>query len=268
MKLLITRPLILLLLLGCADTKEPIAQIENVNQQSKPIEDQMLSYVKDIPLPKGYELVNNPEKSFAEYLSNLPLKQSNNDVYLYNGKLKENQEAHYKIIDMDIGQRDLQQCADAVMRLRAEHLYEQKEFDQLKFKLASGKMANYLSYVGTDRSYSAFRKYMNHVFSYANTRSLKSQLTAVSNLFDIHPGDVFIQSGNPYGHAVIVISVAQNKSNGKRIFMMAQSYMPAQEIEVLINPNDSALSPWYEASFDGILYTPEWKFKKSDLRRF
>jgi hypothetical protein len=44
--------------------------------------------------------------------------------------------------------------------------------------------------------------------------------------------------------------------------------MPAQEIQVLQNPGDAALSPWYAAGFGGTLVTPEWTFSKADLKRF
>ncbi len=44
--------------------------------------------------------------------------------------------------------------------------------------------------------------------------------------------------------------------------------MPAQDIQILKNPNDPALSPWYKTDFEGPLLTPEWTFEKTDLRRF
>jgi len=107
---------------------------------------------------------------------------------------------------------------------------------------------------------------MKYIFSYANTGSLKKELTPVSSINEIQPGDVFIQSGNPYGHAIIVMDVAISP-DGSKLFLLAQSYMPAQETQILINPLDSQLSPWYEAK-EGELITPEWKFNSSDLRRF
>ena len=226
-----------------------------------------LTNIGSIPLPEGYELIDHQVNTFPSYLRNLPLKQDNNDVYLYNGSLKGNQDAHYAVVKMDVGDRDLQQCADAVMRLRAEYLYSNKEYDKIKFKLASGKTSSYVTYT-SDRTYSKFRKYLNYVFSYANTRSLKSQLIPVGSINDIQSGDVFIQSGNPYGHAVIVLDVAKHKTSGRKLFLLGQSYMPAQEIEVLINPTNAKLSPWYSTDFTDQLLTPEWIFTKNDLRRF
>ncbi|MBL0349461.1 MAG: hypothetical protein IPP68_03670 [Elusimicrobia bacterium] len=49
--------------------------------------------------------------------------------------------------------------------------------------------------------------------------------------------------------------------------MLVQSYMPAQEIHVLNNP-DRRLSPWCRAGDLDKLDTPEWIFHWSDLKRF
>jgi hypothetical protein len=44
--------------------------------------------------------------------------------------------------------------------------------------------------------------------------------------------------------------------------------MPAQEIQILKNPNNSSLSPWYAVDFGTSLQTPEWTFSSSQLKRF
>jgi Domain of unknown function (4846) len=75
---------------------------------------------------------------------------------------------------------------------------------------------------------------------------------------------VFIRGGFP-GHAVLVVDVAENAS-GKRIFLLAQSYMPAQDIHILRNPN-ARIDPWYHAVDRGNLVTPEWTFQYTDLKR-
>lgn len=53
--------------------------------------------------------------------------------------------------------------------------------------------------------------------------------------------------------------------------MISQSYMPAQEIEILANPDDNA--PWFDIDPQNISYinTPEWLFNfnnKSCFRRW
>ncbi len=80
-------------------------------------------------------------------------------------------------------------------------------------------------------------------------------------------GDVFIQGGSP-GHAVLVVDMAVKKNKRQKVFLLAQSYMPAQDIHILKNPSDSILSPWYSFQSGDTLRTPEWDFSWSDLERF
>jgi hypothetical protein len=55
---------------------------------------------------------------------------------------------------------------------------------------------------------------------------------------------------------------------GKKLFMIAQSYMPAQDIHILKNMESPQTSPWYKLDFGEKLSTPEWRFYGSDLKRF
>ncbi len=168
------------------------------------------------------------------------------------------------VVNLPIGNKDLHQCADAVMRLRADYLHKQKKYSEIKFLLVSGKWIDYKTFVKNDYSYAKYWKYLEQVFSFANTASLKKQLKS-KEFKDISIGDALVQSGNPYGHAVIVVDICMNKK-GEKQFMLAQSYMPAQEIQILYNPlktNDV----WYNTSeINTIINTPEWQFTISDLK--
>lgn len=229
-------------------------------------ESNTISTIADIAVPAGYERIAVGDDSFGYFLRYMELNTSDNNVYLYNGELKTNQTAQYKVLTLDVGTRDLQQCADAVMRLRAEYLYRKNRYDEIHFNfLGDGKARYYSMYAKGDYSYGKFRKYMNYIFAYANTASLLREMNN-RKLADMQIGDVFIQQGNPYGHAVMVIDMAVNTSTGEKIFMLAQSYMPAQNIHVLINPNNPHLSPWYSTNFGGKLHTPEWTFVAADLK--
>ncbi|MFM7021786.1 MAG: DUF4846 domain-containing protein [Flavobacteriales bacterium] len=232
-------------------------------------------------LPEGFERTKGD--SFALFLRSFPLKENGEKVYLYDGREKGNQGVAAAVLDIDVGKKDLQQCADAVMRLRAEYLYQRQLYDKIHFNFTNGFNAEYSKWrqgyrikvkgnstswykAGeADNSVTSFKKYLEMVFSYAGTLSLSKELKPVA-LSDIRPGDVFIYGGSP-GHAVIVMDVAQNKE-GQKIFIIAQSYMPAQSIHVLVNNNDSSLSPWYNLNASDKLYSPEWTFEKSDLKRF
>lgn len=247
----------------------------------------ILSYlIKDIFIPQEYKRINILNNSFGSYLRNLEIKQENNIVFLYNGKPKINQNAQYCIIKMDVGNKDLQQCADAVMRLRAEYLFINQDFNKIHFNFTSGDTAFYTKYAEgfraiiegnkvswikkaeKDNSYKTFKKYLNLVYAYAGTYSLSKELLAVTNINDMQIGDVFIQTSQPYGHAIIVIDVAIHRITRKKIFLLAQSFMPAQEIHVLKNPANKELNPWYSVNFNNELQTPEWTFYKNNLKRF
>ena len=52
----------------------------------------------------------------------------------------------------------------------------------------------------------------------------------VSPVTSMQIGDVLIQGGSP-GHAVIVVDMAENPATGEKLYLLAQSYMPAQDIQ-------------------------------------
>lgn len=218
--------------------------------------------VGDIPLPEGYERKAAAKGSFAQWLQNVPIKKDRT-VYLYNGQPKINQDAQYAVLDIPVGNKDLQQCADAVMRLRAQYLYSQKRYAEISFSDNNGK--KYVCPATTDST--RFERYLETVYSYCGTISLEKQLHPVKDITTIQPGDVIIKGGSP-GHAVIVMDVAVNKE-GKKIYLIAQSYMPAQNIHVLKDPMYKNLSPWYWADTDNpFIHTPEWTFSTKQLKRW
>lgn len=218
-------------------------------------------------VPEGYERVDAPENSFHAFLQKLPLKEYGTEVKYYNGKIKKNNDVYCSVVDLHIGDRNLHECADAVMRLKADYLYQQKKYSEIHFNFLSDSKPRYFKdYANGDYSEKKFRSYLNWVFAFANSASLHDEMKAVGDIKNIQPGDVLIQKKNPYGHAVIVVDIAKNE-NGEKIVLLAQSYMPAQEIQILINPNDSELSPWYHLE-EGDIHTPEWEFVSGHLKRF
>lgn len=235
-------------------------------------------------VPDGYKRKVSEKNSFAEYLQNLKLKPEGTLVYTYNGKIKEPRDVYVAVVDIDVGDKDLQQCADAVMRLRTEYLYSQSRFDEIHFNFTNGFNAQYSKWrdgyrinvkgnstswvkkYNESTSYEDFREYLDIVFTYAGTLSLAKELESVE-LSEIQIGDVFIKGGSP-GHSVLVVDMAVNEKTGDKIFLLAQSYMPAQDIQILKNPMNTELSPWYSVNFGETLQTPEWDFKKEHLKSF
>lgn len=217
--------------------------------------------VNAIPLPDGYERVLPGKESFGEWLRTISLKKDDR-VYLYDGSLKKNQSAQFAVLDIPVGKKDLQQCADAVMRLRAEYLFEQGRYTEIVFR--DNNDTPY-AWKGKDNK-QIFDHYLETVFGMCGTASLERQLKPVSNWQEMQPGDVFIKGGFP-GHAMIVVDVAVNKK-GKKIFMLAQSYMPAQDIHIVKNPMNETINPWYEVTDAEQIITPAWIFQTNQLRRF
>jgi len=217
--------------------------------------------IKDIPLPAGFERTACTENSFAGFLRNIKLKKDKT-VYLYNGQPKDNQSAQFAVLNIPVGNKDLQQCADAVMRLRAEFLFAQKEFDRILF-YDNEKTAYKFSPPYTRDHFPA---YLERVFGMCGTASLARQLNRVESFSQVMPGDVIIRGGFP-GHAVMVMDAAVNKS-GQKIYLLAQGYMPAQDIHVLNNPASESLSPWYWVSEKSQIETPEYRFTKNELMRW
>lgn len=243
--------------------------IKSVKQDQKLLPTTNSKILERFIPPTGYKRVVYDTETFAYYLQHLPLKPEGSKVYLYNGKEKHNQSFHAAVIKVSVGNRDLQQCADAVIRLRADYLYSQGRYEDIAFNFVSdGKPRLFIDYCNNYSDLSCYKKYLNYVFSYANTRSLKGQLIKINSFDEINAGDVLIQSGNPYGHAVIVVDLVINEVSGDKLFLLAQSYMPAQDIHILKNISDKTISPWYRIPRGDKINTPEWIFYRNDLYRF
>ena len=240
--------------------------------------------INRIPTPEGYERVSVAPNSFGDWLRHLSLKPRDSKMYLYNGTEKHRQDVHAAILNIDVGDKDLQQCADAVMRLKAEYHYSRGEFDKIHFNFTSGDnvafddwrfgrkpqiSGNKVTFTPKtaveNNSYPNFKSYMNMIFNYAGTYSLSQELKQ-KNIANIEAGDVFIIGGFP-GHAMMVMDVAKNK-DGKTIFLLSQSYMPAQNIHIVKNFNaeKATLGCWFSTDFGAVLNTPEYAFPKGNLK--
>lgn len=238
-----------------------------------------------LPVPEGFARVPVRAGSFQDWLRHLPLKPGRPEVLLYSGEPRPNQEAHFAVIDMDVPKTDFQQCADSIIRLRAEYLYSVKDYRSIHFNFTSGHEARFDRYAlgyrpvvagnfvrwlkpaSPDSSYQSFQNYLLCVFRYAGSFSLNKELVQVKKLDELRAGDIFIRGGFP-GHAVMVVDVAAHPRTGEKIFLLAQGFIPAQDMHILLNPDDQGLSPWYPARFGDTLHTPQYSFQSSELKRF
>lgn len=106
---------------------------------------------------------------------------------------------------------------------------------------------------------------MELIFLYAGTASLADEMEQVLTE-EPEIGDVLILGGHP-GHAVIIVDKTRSKDGASSLYLLAQSYMPAQELQLLTNPCSNTNSPWYRLD-QGPIHTPEWTFITADLMRF
>ena len=230
--------------------------------------------------PEGFVRVETAEGSFERYLQTLPLKADGTKVTLYDGEVKYRQ-VYAAILDMDIGSKDLQQCADTLIRLRAEYLYSMGRYDDINFRFVSGfeakfskwregygitvsggTKASWYAKSSNDSSPESFSRYLEVVYTYAGTLSLIDELKDKA-IEDLAIGDVFIIGGSP-GHCAMVADAAVNPDTGEKVFLLVQGNMPAQEVQVVMG--QKRLSPWYSADIVNILRTPEWQFSRDSLK--
>ncbi|MBQ9489525.1 MAG: DUF4846 domain-containing protein [Lachnospiraceae bacterium] len=231
--------------------------------------------------PPGYERVEVQEGSFEEFLRQYPLKPAGSKVLLYDGSEKGNQSAHAAVFALPIENYDLQQCADSVMRMYAEYFWATEQYDRIKFHFTNGFLVEYtkwregnrvtingnnVSWIKSksrDASYECFVRYLRTIFCYAGTLSMEkeSEPTLLSLL---KAGDVFLYGGSP-GHVVMVVDECVNEE-GKKAFLLAQGYMPAQEFHLLKN-NRHPEDPWYyEDEITFPFSTPEYTFDEGSMR--
>ena len=134
----------------------------------------------------------------------------------------------------------------------------------IAFNDTDGKRRKFMS--ASKQDYPGFRKYMDLVFAYAGTWSLERELKP-AGIKSIAIGDVFIKGGFP-GHAVLVADLVRNEATGDVRVLLLQSYMPAQDIHVLKNPDSIDGTPWYALPEGTQLVTPEWTFDVSQIKRW
>jgi hypothetical protein len=242
------------------------------------------------PPPAGFVRVPITAGTFAAFLRPLPLLGPGAPVVDHRGKTlyaspgeggpHENIAA---VVDIDVGARDLQQCADAVVRMHAEWRYARGDRD-LTYLAASGTPLSYRRWLAGERAVLAggklavvpraraqrdehrvFRAWLDEVFAWTNTAALERDAAPVA-LSEVRAGDFFVLSGVPFGHAVLVLDVARDE-RGRLALLLGQSFMPAQSFHVLRPSRDVA---WFVVDPTAAqVKTPFWApFPASSLRRF
>ncbi len=219
-----------------------------------------------------------PPDTWQYFLQHLPVKDG--PILDYTGKPVSNQAKHVAIINYDVGTADLQQCADALIRLRSEYLFEEKKYDGIGFHFCGGQFYSWDMYCRgirprlkgnavkwitgqpVEKTHASLRSYLNIVYDYANTISLCKELKPAN---DFAIGTVIICPGSP-GHCCMIVDEG-TAPDGSKVYKIAEGYMPAQSIYVLSNPYESKINPWYHLQ-KGVITTASCRFLSYYLKRF
>lgn len=290
MKKIISGMVIAIVLSGCVNDKTSSGhnsqETKDLHQESSvPINKDKNTIRERFSPPKDYEWVDEKSDSFGYFIENFKLKPYGSQILKYDGSPIATQHLHEAIFDIDTGNKDLQQCADAVIRLRAEYLYKMKRFDEIKFHFTSGDLLSWNDYKnGTraivngnsvsfrkmsafDDSYQGFRNYLDLIFNYAGTISLNKETRPVTQNSDLKTGDILITPGSP-GHIVFIAGVSKNKER-KKVYLLGEGFTPAQSIHLLSNPFNKNISPWYDLDInEQETKTARYIFKPTNFRSF
>jgi hypothetical protein len=254
-------PLVLLVLFSCSNVPASDIDASHTSLPFTPVSS------------KKYEV-----NSWQYFLQHLPVVDK--PIVDYRGKPVSYQQKHVGIIPYDVGTTDLQQCADALMRLRAEYLFQQKRYDEIGFHFVSGDYYSWNDYckglkpvvkgrgiqfinvTSSEKTHQSLRRYLDIVYTYASTISLSKELKP-ANSFEI--GTVVIYAGSP-GHCFIIIDKAPNEK-GENVYKLAEGYTPAQSIYVLRNLSENGVSVWHTLT-KGVIETASYRFESYKLGRF
>lgn len=235
--------------------------------------------------PDGFTRVPTPERSFGAFLRELPVRTDRTWVQSFRGNRLDSPSA--AVILLDVGDRDLQQCADAAIRLHAEYLWSQGAADRAAYHFTSGDLTEWTRWKGGERfaiagskvarsqgaprpdDHKTYRGWLDLVFTYAGSRSLARDADPVP--YDrVQPGDVYVQGGSP-GHAVLVLDLATHP-DGRRAALIGQSYMPAQDFHVVRSSGPRVVDDvWFLLPDPDhpTVHTPSWApFRYDEAYRF
>ena len=236
-----------------------------------------------IPTPPGYERVELEKGSFGAWLRDLPLAPPGTPVLDFRGRevFPANDQFVQAVVAIDVGDRNLQQSVEAVIRLEAEWAWASGRRDQ-EYKAATKDELPYQNYVEGKRptaqgghlywikkkdpsdpnDHSAFRNYLDAVYPWVNSAALRMQSEPVDPK-NVRPGDFFLQRGKG-GFEVIVLDIA-TKPSGERVALLGQSLYPAMNIHVA---RLGKATPWFSMRPpDAILTGSTNELSWSDLRR-
>lgn len=250
----------------------------------KRINEDSLTIKSRVDVPEGYERVIYSKGSFQEYLRNYKLKSFDSKIINYDGSEYFWQHGHIGILEVPVPDNGLQQCADALIRIRSEYLWDTNRKDEIGFNFTSGHYCSWQEYAlgyrpiingnevffrkTAQENYTKenFYKYLNLVYTYAGTLSMYTELPKVEDVKNLKIGDMLIKGGSP-GHIVMICDEAIN-SKGEKLYLLFQGNTPAQSVHLVKNLEKASISPWYSLKKDAVIPVSNYTFRSSKFVRF
>ena len=185
--------------------------------------------------PENFIWIESVSGSYGQFIENFKLKPYGTKILKYDGTPIATQNLHEAVFDISVGNKDLQQCADAVIRLRAEYLKRIGKEDEIGFHYTSGDFLKWNEYkngvrlfvngnkvtrgsISANSSENSFQNYLDNIYNYAGTISVNRETKPVTKNSYLKTGDILITPGSP-GHVVFIAGVAKN-SDGKKVYLL------------------------------------------------
>ena len=99
-----------------------------------------------VRIPEGFIRETYSEGSFQEYIRDYKLKPFGAKVINYDGSHYFNKIGHYGVLEVPVPENGLQQCADALIRIRSEYLWSKNQKDKIGFNFTSGHYCSWNKY--------------------------------------------------------------------------------------------------------------------------
>ena len=234
--------------------------------------------------PKGYKRVFYKKGSFESYLRHYKLKPYGSKIINYDDTKYYWQQGHIGVLELPVPKNGLQQCADALIRIRSEYLWEKNRKEEIGFNFTSGHYCSWKDYAagyrpkinGNKVTFSKtaianhtkenFYNYLNLIYTYSGTLSLYNELSKVNSAKEIKIGDMLIRGGTP-GHIVMVCDEVINEE-GNKLYLLFQGNTPAQSVHLVKNLSNYKLSPWYNLKLNTKIGVSNYTFSISEYVRF
>lgn len=232
--------------------------------------------------PEGYNRVPAAADSFLSFMRAQPVYPDGSDIYIYNGTSKPGVTAA-AVYQLPLGDEGYQECADSVIRLWSTYFRQTGQTEKLSFHLSNGMECSYDTFrsgkrvlawlewsmwmplaLPADDSDQLFNDWLMTVMRYAGTLSLTNESHAITAR-EARAGDIICRAGTP-GHVVVLVDEAVN-ADGKRCWLLAQGWIPAQSCHIIYNQKEN---PWIteEMLSESEIHTGEFTFHADELRRW